>query len=178
QDSRIQYRHASAENLPFPTSFFNLVIVALAFHWFHRSLFLAEASRVLRAGGHLIIYNGGLVETPQTNFTLKQWYAKQFLTRFPVPPNYNRQPLTQDEAQLHAFQLIGKERYTLPFHLSPETFVQYLMSMSLVTAMIEQEQRDSREVEQKLFDEVKALWSPQADEFLFGGFIEYWQKDK
>ena len=40
QDARIQYRHASAESLPFPTSSFPMMTVAIAFHWFHRPLFL------------------------------------------------------------------------------------------------------------------------------------------
>jgi len=177
QDARIQYRHASAESLPFPTSSFPMMTVAIAFHWFHRPLFLAVASRVLHTGGQLVLDNGGLIETPLTNLALTQWYGEQFLTRFPVPPNYNTQPLAQDEARHYAFQLIGKERYTLPVQLSPETFVQYLMSMSLVTAALEQRQWDARDLEQKLLGEVKALWSSHTDNFLFGGTIEYWQKD-
>ena len=55
----VQYVEASAEDLPFADGSFRLVTVALALHWFERSRFLTEASRVLNPGGWLIIYDNG-----------------------------------------------------------------------------------------------------------------------
>ncbi len=59
REAGVQYVEASAEDLPFADGSFRLVTVALALHWFERSRFLTEASRVLNLGGWLIIYDNG-----------------------------------------------------------------------------------------------------------------------
>jgi len=48
-----------AEALPFAGDVAPILSTALAFHWFEREPFLAEAWRVLRPGGLLLIYNNG-----------------------------------------------------------------------------------------------------------------------
>src|SRR4029434_8150559 len=45
---RIRYVEASAEQLPLGDSSADLMTVSLAFHWFDRGRFLAEARRVLQ----------------------------------------------------------------------------------------------------------------------------------
>lgn len=47
----ITYREGSAEELPLPDESVDLLTAAVAAHWFDRSRFLAEASRVLKPGG-------------------------------------------------------------------------------------------------------------------------------
>ncbi|KAK5890709.1 hypothetical protein CesoFtcFv8_014203 [Champsocephalus esox] len=47
----ITYRKGSAEELPFPDGYVDLLTAASAAHWFDQSRFLAEACRVLKPGG-------------------------------------------------------------------------------------------------------------------------------
>lgn len=56
KDDRIRYLRASAEDLPFSEAQFDPITVSEAIHWFERHSFLAEASRVLRPSGWLIVY--------------------------------------------------------------------------------------------------------------------------
>ena len=45
----------SAENIPLPGEFANLIIAGQAFHWFDSSAFLTESKRVLIPGGHVAL---------------------------------------------------------------------------------------------------------------------------
>jgi ubiquinone/menaquinone biosynthesis C-methylase UbiE len=47
REAGVRYVEAPAEDLPFADGSFQLITVALAFHWFDRPRFLAEARRVL-----------------------------------------------------------------------------------------------------------------------------------
>lgn len=49
--TNITYRKGTAEELPFPDESVDLLTAAAAAHWFDRSRFLVEASRVLKPGG-------------------------------------------------------------------------------------------------------------------------------
>jgi SAM-dependent methyltransferase len=51
----IEVHDGTAEALPFDDGSFDAVTVAQAFHWFDAPVALAEARRVLRAGGHLFL---------------------------------------------------------------------------------------------------------------------------
>jgi SAM-dependent methyltransferase len=51
----IEVHDGTAEALPFDDGTFDAVTVAQAFHWFDAPVALAEARRVLRAGGHLFL---------------------------------------------------------------------------------------------------------------------------
>ncbi len=57
QDSRVRYATARAENSGLQTSFFDLLTVGQAFHWFDESRFFAEAARVLRPDGVLALWS-------------------------------------------------------------------------------------------------------------------------
>ena len=94
----VQYVEASAEDLPFADGSFRLVTVALALHWFERSRFLTEASRVLNPGGWLIIYDNGFFGEMKENPEHKRWYREDCLARYPSSPR-NKEPLTEDGAE-------------------------------------------------------------------------------
>jgi SAM-dependent methyltransferase len=55
-DPRVDYRVASAEESGLASGSVDLVTVGQAFHWFDRSLFMAEAQRVLKPAGVLAIW--------------------------------------------------------------------------------------------------------------------------
>lgn len=55
-DSAIHFQHATAEDLPFPDSQFDLVFSTLTFHhWHDQSLGVAEVARVLAPGGRWLL---------------------------------------------------------------------------------------------------------------------------
>jgi ubiquinone/menaquinone biosynthesis C-methylase UbiE len=66
-------------NLPFADGSLRLVTVALALHWFERSRFLTEASRVLSPGGWLIIHDNGFCGEMKENPEHERWYSEDYL---------------------------------------------------------------------------------------------------
>ncbi|MGH8013380.1 MAG: class I SAM-dependent methyltransferase [Candidatus Binataceae bacterium] len=60
----MRYVRAKAEALPFPGAAFDLVTVGQAWHWFDRAAAAAEARRVLRGGGLLIIAHFDWIPIP------------------------------------------------------------------------------------------------------------------
>ena len=57
RDLRIDYLVCPAEALPLANVAFDLLTVSSALHWFERNAFLAEARRVLKPRGWLVIYD-------------------------------------------------------------------------------------------------------------------------
>ena len=116
---RIRYVEAPAEQLPVESDSADLMTVSLAFHWLDRSRFLAEAHRTLRVGGALVIYNNGLFGRMIENPEFDRWNRESYLTRYPTPPR-NDQPFADDDAQIHRFVFLARERYAneIRFRLS------------------------------------------------------------
>lgn len=56
-DDGVEYVAGRAERLPFPDASASLVLAAQAVHWFDRSAFHAEATRVLVPGGTVAVLN-------------------------------------------------------------------------------------------------------------------------
>ena len=55
-DSRIRFATGTAEELPYPTQMFDLVVSTTSFdHWADQRAGLAECARVLAPGGHLVL---------------------------------------------------------------------------------------------------------------------------
>ena len=57
----VAFSIALAEALPLRSGTFDLVSIGLAYHWCDAERFLAEAARVLRSNGWLVVYDSGLV---------------------------------------------------------------------------------------------------------------------
>ncbi len=175
-DSRIHYICSPAEQLPFPDASFDLVTVASAFHWLDRPRFLAEASRVLRSQGKLIIYGNGFTGKILENPALEHWNHTIYLDRYPIPPR-NNQPLTESDMKQHSFRLLGHEHYTNDVTFMTETLADYLMTQSNVIASVEQGKEQAESVHKWLVAEVIPLFRSASETFVFGGMIEYLQKE-
>lgn len=176
-DPHIQYLRAPAEQLPLPDASFDLVTVALAFHWFDRPRFLAEAWRVLRPAGWLVIYANGFTGTMAENPAFERWNWDSYVTRYPTPPR-NNQPLTGDDARQHGFRFSGRETYTNDVLFSPEELANYLLTQSNVLAVIEQGSQRPEDVYAWVVASVTPLFKGPAGTFRFGGTIEYLQKER
>ena len=133
----VQYQVATAESLPFDDGMFDLITVGLAFHWFDEARFLAEARRVLRSGGWLVLYNsafgGEIVESP----AFRAWNREVYLSRYPTPPR-GRQPITSEFVAPFGFELVADERGTAVAQMTGEQIAAYLLTQSNVIAAVEQ----------------------------------------
>lgn len=174
RDPSITYVESVAEQLPFRDGVFDLATLGLAFHWLKREMFLAEAHRVLKPGGWLMIYNNGFANQMRENPAYEQWMKDNYHVRFPRVPS-NWQPLTEADAALHGFQLVRKETYTNDVTFTAEGLARYLMTHSNIIVAIESGREREEDVLAWLVEGMQPLFSGAQGSFLFEGTIDYLQ---
>jgi SAM-dependent methyltransferase len=173
-NERIHYVEAPAENLPVNDRSVDLLTVSLAFHWFDRRGFLAEAHRTLRPTGTLVIYGNGFFGQMKENPEFARWNRESYLPRYPIPPR-NDQPFMDADAKEHHFAFAGRESYTNEISLSPEGLARYLMTQSNVIAAVEQGSESLDSVNAWLLDSTQPFFQSAKGTFTFGGEIWYLQ---
>lgn len=128
-DTGLAYAVAAAEALPVGTGTVELVTVGSGVHWFDQRQFAAEAARVLRPGGMLLLYEhaGGTLPDP----AFRDWMRGTYLRRFPSPP---RGMLA---AEFPATGVLVPERadeWSDEVEMTSAAFAAYLTSQSNVAA--------------------------------------------
>lgn len=161
---------ADAHRLPFADASFALLTVSMAFHWLDRARFLAEAKRVLGAGGWLVIYNNFFFGTMEENEEFARWHREVYLARYPSPPRAS-QPLAAAEAARHQFTFHAPEDYTNTVSFSAEELAGYLTTQSNIIAAVEQRGETFEQAEAWLADELSKLFPAPRCAFRFGGHI-------
>ena len=133
---RIRYVHASAEELPGDLGEFDLLTVALGFHWLKRDPFMRHAARLTRPGGWLAIYNDGFSGKMHGQPAYEQWNREHYVRRFPTPPR-NYSPMTTDEAAGYGFVEQPAIQFGHDVTFTPRELVSYLLTQTNTIAAIE-----------------------------------------
>ena len=175
KDTTLKYVGAKAEELPFADSAFDLVMVALAFHWFERERFLAEARRVLRTDSWLVIYNNGFLGTMTENPAFAHWLRDSYITRYPSPPRRS-EPFTEEDAAKLGFDFARREHYQSDVVFGLQELVAYLLTQSNLIAVIEEGSESIEGVRAWLNRELAPLFPTTHGTFQFGGTIWYLQR--
>lgn len=174
-DPAIRYIEASAEDLPLPAVFYDLLTTSMAFHWFDPRRFLAQAQRLLKLSGWLIIYMNGFGGQMQGNADFAAWNNQTYLARYPSPPR-NREPLSAEQAREFGFRFVYQEIYENDVDFSVDELAAYLTTQSNVIAAVEQGAEHINDVYAWLVAELTPLFSVAKATFHFGGYIWYLQK--
>ena len=136
RDARIDCLRCPAEALPLAGHSFDLLTVSSGLHWFERHAFLAEARRLLRARGWLVIYDNFFFANLRGNPGFKPWFNSIYLQRFPTPPR-DHQPLDDRSARQAGFRLLAQDSYVNVVVFGREQLVDYLLTQTNVIAAIE-----------------------------------------
>jgi ubiquinone/menaquinone biosynthesis C-methylase UbiE len=166
-----------AEALPFAAASFDLLTVALAFHWFDQDRFLAEAGRVLSPGGGLAIYNNGFGGTMRENPDFARWNREVYLDRLPTPPRRSA-PLGDAAAAAAGFRVVSREVYTNDVTFSPAELAAYLMTQSNIIAAVEQGNQPAEALHAWLLAEVTPLFPAPRATFPFGGPLWCFRRER
>jgi SAM-dependent methyltransferase len=161
-DANVKFFMAAAENLPFGEDSFDIVTVCQALHWLDKRKFLAEARRVLRAGGQLVAYDNFMTGRMAESEEFRQWFKSSYIERFPAPLR-ERILFDADEAESEGFHLCREERFENAIIFSPERLVEYLTTHSNVIAAVEGGSREIGEVRS---------WIAKGIERFYGGAEE------
>lgn len=171
----ITYVQAPAEALPFAAAAFSLITVSMAFHWFDRPRFLAEAARLLAPAGWLVLYGYHDRKDLPDNPAFRPWFDDVFLRRYPHGPRHG-DPVSTDELAPHGLILRGTVEYadTRPF--TPERFALYLMTHSNVIARVDAGHESAEEAERWLTNELRRICGEPARDYGFDGWVTWVQK--
>jgi len=166
----ITYKVGSAENLPFADSSFDVLTVALALHWFDRLRFLAEARRVLKPAGKLILYNHWFAGEMASNPRFSEWHTHEYLVRY-APPKRDSSPFQANEATQAGFKEFFGESFQTYWPFSPTELACYFMSQSNVIAIVESGRESEDEAYGWLVAQLIPFWALERETFRFGGSI-------
>lgn len=126
------YLTASGEEFPFPATYFDLVTVSSVFHWLDRKKFMAQTHRVLKPGGHLVVYDNYFQSQMQEDAHFQDRFKSAYFTRYPSP---RRAPV--EFSSEDGFEVIHHEIYTNDVEFTQDALTFYLMTQSNVIAQLE-----------------------------------------
>lgn len=134
----------------------DLLTAGAVFHWLDAPVFLAEAQRVVRPGGALVIYSdfftGRISEAPE----VESWIKETYIPRNPAPP---RGPaLTSKLAAPFGFDLVGSAELETSFVMTFEEFVDYLLTQSNALASVQSGRVTEEELRVEILTEVGPLF--------------------
>lgn len=172
----IAYECVNAEALPFPDGSFDLVTVSCAFHWFDRHAFMAEAHRVLRPRGRMVVYNNAFRGVMTENPAFRPWFWDEYIARYPAPPRH-REPLDAAFANLHGLTFLGEEIYSNTVTFDPESLTKYLATQSNIIAAVENGREPLASTCAWVLNSVRPLFGAPTGTFEFRGPIWHLQRE-
>jgi ubiquinone/menaquinone biosynthesis C-methylase UbiE len=175
-DPQIEYFVAPAEKIPADDSDFDLITISSALHWMNRSAFFAEARRVLRSQGWLVVYDNYFSARMEESRAFQTWGRECYFTKYPSPPRASVGFSAEDVKQ-DGFHFIGQEDYQNFVQFSLETLVDYLVTQSNVIAAVEGGKERIEDVRRWLTENLTPFFAGRAEAtFMFRGPIWYLQK--
>jgi len=173
----VDYKRSSAESLPAGAGEVDLITVAQAFHWLDQDAFLAEAHRVLRSSGWLLIYNSWFTAQMKENAEFANWFVGQYLARYPTPAR-NIAPITDERMRERGFSVRGEHEFSNEVRMTVRQFTDYELSTTNVIAATRNETELFEEAEQWIAASIEPLFEGQEERtFLFSGRIWYLRRE-
>jgi ubiquinone/menaquinone biosynthesis C-methylase UbiE len=178
EKDKINYCLAPAENQPFATAAFDLITVSSAVHWFNIDAFLAEASRLLKISGCLVIYENNFPGKMRDNEGFGSWFNKVYLPRFPSPPRNKNYDWSRENLLSKGFTITIPAEFENQVSFVKSELISYLITQSNVIAAVEAGEIGYSEAEEWL-DEHLTLYFENADLpaiFMFQNRMKYLSK--
>jgi len=132
----IEYRKGYAEALPFRRESFGLVTVSAAAHWFDHERFLAEAARVLRPGGWLVLYKAGSMGRAIGQPLFDHWRQETLRLRYPKVARNNEGLTATAAAQIGFDEVVCETTLFQQIH-TLDAYVENLLTHSSVIRVVD-----------------------------------------
>jgi SAM-dependent methyltransferase len=161
----VNYAVSKAEVLPFPAGQFEIITMSQVFHWLDRKVFLAEAGRVLKKDGFLVVYDNYISDEMTTNPKYQPWFREVFLARYPTPPR-NWPSFLPEDMEEDGFSMICHDVIENTISFSLNKFVDFLLTLTNVIAAVEGGREDVSETRKWLTGNLRSFFTPGSDEKL------------
>jgi ubiquinone/menaquinone biosynthesis C-methylase UbiE len=176
RNDRIHYTLTPAEQLPFDAGFFDLLTVSSGVHWFDIGRFIAEARRVLKSKGWLVLYENYFDAVFQTDPAFAAWWTAFYKSTFPSPPRNTRYPWTSENLTPQGLDFVKelKSDYVVP--MTKVQLALYFTTQSNVIARVEAGQCSFEEVEDLLLSELTPFFTGNEPKSIgFGNWVKFIQ---
>ena len=158
---------ADAEVLPFAEGQFEIITMSQVFHWLDRKVFLAEARRVLKPRGFLVVYDNYLSDEMTSNPKYQPWFRETFLARYPTPPR-NWASFLPEDVEGDRFSMICRDVLENTVSFSLNTFVDFLLTLTNVIAAVEGGREHVEESRRWLTENLQPFFKPDDEQkFIF-----------
>lgn len=170
-DPQSLYYLAPAEALPFKNNSLDALFVCMALHWFDQGEFISEASRTLKTGGWLYIYNmsfpGEMIKNPKYN----DWHIKKYWTKFPNPKRHKTRLIKLLEHNSD-IEFVGDHFMDMLVEFNPAELRNYLMTQSNVDMAVDSGE-SIESVESWIDEGVKPFFNTKSEQFLYRCELSY-----
>ncbi len=174
--SNIDYLQATAENIPLADDEFDVITVGQAYHWLDHHAFLAEANRVLRLHGWLVVYTSWFTAEMKENPTFAKWFKSIYLARYPTPSR-DRTAISEEFAEKHCFALCGQDQFSDEVRMNIDRFTDYQLSTTNIIAAVKEGNESYEDAAQWISASLSEFFADKPERtFLFWGKIWYLQK--
>jgi SAM-dependent methyltransferase len=139
--------------------------VSQVFHWLDRKVFLAEAGRVLKKEGFLVVYDNYISDEMTANPKYQPWFREVFLARYPTPPR-NWPSFLPEDVEEDGFSMICRDATENTISFSLNKFVDFLLTLTNVIAAVEGGREDVSETRKWLTANLRSFFTPGSEEKL------------
>lgn len=174
---RIYYSVAPAEKQEFEDAFFHLITVSSGIHWFAVEEFLHEAHRLLKTGGHLVIYDNFFISEMEGAPDFDKWFPEVYLARFPSPKRNASQDLSEGHFKTFDFKLIKEDAFKNEVQFTKAELILYFTTQSNISAAV-QNGSTYKEIEAWLDTELSRWFKNEyaVRTIYFGNWMKYLEK--
>ena len=166
----VTYCSCAAESLPFNFEF-ELITLSGAINWIQRPSFFKEASRHLKAGCFVVVYDNTHQGIMNDDVGFAQWHEESFIKEYPKPPR-DESPISRDEALGYGFDFTSSEDYTNDVRFAMDGFVDYLFTQSNIAVALASGKKE-RCIRAALRRSLAPFFQEQEKTLKFGGYIWY-----
>lgn len=176
-DDRIQYRLANATLQPFEDDFFDILTVSSGLHWFELDAFLKEASRIMKPGAWLVVYDNFFLSEMAEVLEFNNWFTEVYCKGFPPPKRKPEQNLLNENLADYKLSFEGEESFKNEVFFSLDELILYLTTQSNISAAVATG-KTYEEIESWLQASLKPFFKEEKRTLCFGNWIKYIQKIK
>jgi len=176
KDEKIDYLISDAEVLPLADDAFDLITMSQILHWLDHQTFFAEARRVLKNKGWIIVYDNYFSAQMPENPEFQNWHKEYFLEKYPPPPR-NWVSFTAEDTEKEGFHLIKHESFKNEINFTKEKLAAFLLTISNVIAAVEGGNEELKDVEISLAENLDSFFTGAGEKpILFNAPIWYLQR--